>query len=124
MKVSLLCLSLMMTACAEFGNETPTMASARHEIELQIKNADFIQSYINVPQTSIQEFVGWSMVDKIKERDKNILGCLHNTRLYNRSVGIELLNEDRCYPLCEDKRKCYGGKIKNSLFVILKGEKC
>lgn len=116
MKLSVLCLSLMITACAEFGNETPKMTNARHEIELQIKNADFIQSYINAPQTSIQEFVGWSMTDKIKERDENIRGCLHNMRLYNRLSNKSMMKESQCYPLCEDKRKCYDGIIKKSLF--------
>ena len=101
-----------VSACAEFPNETKLMRDARNETYLQVKYANFAQSYINNPQTSIQSLMGWKREDKEKMRDENIKGCLKNTWLYNRHAGSIVLDEDRCYPYCDDKKKCFEGRVK------------
>lgn len=103
-----------VSACAEFPNETPIMREARAQIYLQKKYADFAQSYITTPQTAVQHLAGWKLEDKISNRDKNIKGCLANTRLYNKHAGKVVLDEEDCYPYCYSKNPkiCYEGHYK------------
>ena len=103
-----------LAACTSFQNETAVMTQARQQIDLQVKYADFAQSYINHPQTSVQSLMGWKLDDKIKIRNTNIEGCLKNTRLYNKAAGQAVLDEERCYPYCysTNPKVCYDGHFK------------
>ena len=118
-------ISLCITACSTLP-EHSTLQSARNQYESQIKKAGFVQSYLNVPETSIQQYVWWSTTDKVKERDLNVNACLHNARLYNRlapkfnnldkSWLPKQLDESRCLPTCDGDSKidktCYKGELK------------
>lgn len=119
-------LSLCMAACSTLP-EHSTLQSARNQYESQIKTAGFVQSYLNNPETGIQEFKWWSAESKVKERDINVNACLHNARLYNRlapkfnnldkSWLPKQLDESRCLPTCDGdsalEKTCYADSVRN-----------
>lgn len=104
-------MTAMIAAACTTLPEHSTLVLARNQYESQIKTAGFVQSYLNNPETGIQEFKWWSTESKVKERDINVNACLHNARLYNRlapqfvnlnkSQLPRQLDESRCLPICD-----------------------
>ena len=103
-------LSLVLAACAAMP-EHKVLSSANTEYEKQIREASFFQSYLNNPDTGINELKWMSTAQKVKERDIQINACLHNARLYNvlapkftnlgKSWLPKQLDENRCLPTCD-----------------------
>lgn len=114
MKKFTVILTLLLCACA--STKTPMMKHAESEIILQVKNANFAQSYLNNPQSSIPKLQAWKKEDKIKERDTEIKGCIHNVNLFNKlakQTGDTPLDVEQCFPYCDDKRICYIEHVKH-----------
>ena len=120
-KKLILVLACFIGACTTLP-EHKKLHNIERQYQAQTRTAAFVQSYLNVPQTSIQNYVWWSTADKIKERDENVNACLHNARLCNRlalqfdnlstSWLPKQLDEKRCLPICDGDsaidKTCYG----------------
>ena len=120
-KIFVLFLSFFVGACAALPEHQKLKKIEKH-YQAQARTAAFVQSYLNVPQTSIQNYAWWSTAEKVKERDENIKACLQNAQHYNRlalqsdnlsaSWLPKQLDEKRCLPICDGDsaidKTCYG----------------